>query len=602
MKATDPVRALDALLRSDALFSHFQPIFDLQTGAVLGHEALIRSPADCPLPNPAALYEAAACCDMVADLDLHCCRTHLQNFASQKLRSRLFINLDPTALLDGSVTGEAILKCVRRTGLDPSQLVVEITEHAPVADYDKLRSSLDDLRQVGMDVALDDLGSGYSGLRQWSELQPQFVKIDAHFTRDVHRCSNKRQFIHSIVEMARALGSRVVAEGIETQQELDTVRALGVNYGQGYLLGRPATDAANKCLTGLPERTGREPSRTSQTVSAILKYTPAITPDTTVAEVKQRFDERPTLRCQVICEDARPVGLVSRSHLTTVFASLYGRDLFSRRPVSELMDTELIQVTAGTQLEELSKRLTSEYEYLPEQDLVVTDTAGNYAGTTSFTDLLRAITALQIRSARYANPLTQLPGSVPVNECIDALLAEGEHFHVAYCDLDNFKPFNDTYGYARGDEVLRRLARLLAESVGPQDMVGHIGGDDFILVLCGDDWHPRCKRVLEVFQTLAPNFYDPDDQEKGGILSLNRRGETCFFPFLSLSIGVTATAPGEHNSHMEIAATAAEVKQQAKHTEGNSLFLDRRSTHTTLQLAPADCPPPLFNVRSGQYP
>lgn len=598
MTATDSVRALEAMLRSDALYSHFQPIFDLQTGVALGHEGLIRS----PLQPPVALYQAAQAGNMVADLDLHCCRTHLVNFAQEQLRSRLFINLNPTALLDGHITSEHILDCVRRTDLDPSQLVVEITEHTPVLDYAKLRSTLNDLRRVGIDVALDDLGSGYSGLRQWSELQPQFVKIDAHFVRDVHVCSNKRQFIHSIVEMARALGSRVIAEGIETGEELEAVRALGVGYGQGYLLGRPDRTAARECAASWRDPASSRTSRTSQTVSAILQYTPAITADTPVGEVKRRFDERADLRCLVVCRDSRPTGLVTRSHLTNVFASLYGRDLFSRRPVSELMETRLIEVAANTQLEDLSERLTSEYDYLPEQDLVVNDMDGKYAGTTSFMELLRAITALQIRSARYANPLTQLPGSVPVNERVDALLLEGAPFHVAYCDLDNFKPFNDSYGYARGDEVLRQVARLLSEHVGVHDMVGHIGGDDFILVFISEDWKQRCKRILEAFARLAPGFYDADDQQRGGILSQNRRGECCHFPFLSLSIGVTLADPQEHTSHMEIATTAAEVKRQAKGTDGNSLFLDRRSA-----LTPAARPRDTqslasINARSGRHP
>lgn len=571
------VDALEGLLQTDSLYSHFQPIIDLQTGKSLGHEALVRAPADCALPNPVALYQAATAAGRVAELDLHCCRTHLRNFSAGGQRGRLFLNLNPVALLDGTVNGESILGCVERAGLGPNQVVMEITEHTPVSDYASLRSTLDDLRQAGIEIALDDLGSGYSGLRQWSELQPQFVKIDAHFVRHVHECNKKRQFIHSIVEMARALGSRVIAEGIETREELDTVVALGVHFGQGYLLGRPGGNAAPVAVQDWQTTTRHQPSRTSQTVSAILKYTPGIDPATPVTEVMERFERRPGLRCLVVCRDGRPLGMVTRAHLTSVFASLYGRDLFSRRPVREIMQTELICATARTQLEDLSERLTSEYEYLPEQDLVVTDGEGGFMGTASFTDLLRAITELQIRSARYANPLTQLPGSVPLNERIDQLLAEGKSFHVAYCDLDNFKPFNDTYGYARGDDVLRHLAKLFVQHAGPDDLVGHIGGDDFILVLRSPDWEERCRRLLEDFRALAPSLYDVEHRELGGIRAESRRGEQAFYPFLGMSIGVTHAGPYEHTSHMEIAAAAVEVKQQAKKIQGSSLFLDRRS-------------------------
>lgn len=575
--------ALDGLLQTDALYSHFQPIIDLQTGKSHGHEGLIRSPAEAILNNPATLYQAAEQSGRLAELDLHCCRTHLRNFAAAGQRGRLFLNLNPMALICGAINCEAILNCVERAGLWPHQVVVEITEHTPVSDYACLRSILDDLRQAGLEIAIDDLGSGYSGLRQWSELHPQYVKIDAHFVRDLNTCSKKRQFIHSIVEIARALGSRVVAEGIETREELDSILALGVHYGQGYLLGRPGPDPEPVQIPDWRSNARHHSPRTTQTVSAILKHTPAIETDTSVAEVMERFDRRPGLRCLVVCRDGRPQGLVTRSHLTSVFASRYGRDLFSRRPVRSVMQNELICVTARTTLDELSERLTREYEYLPEQDLVITDGEGSFMGTASFTDLLRAITELQIRSARYANPLTQLPGSVPLNERIDELLLSGEPFCLAYCDLDNFKPFNDTYGYARGDEVLRSLADLLQEEAGKEDLVGHVGGDDFILVLRSPDWEDRCRRMLQRFATLAPTYYDAEHSTGGGIQAENRRGEIIFHPFLSMSIGVTNAEPYKYGSHMEIATAASEVKHQAKKLLGNSLFQDRRSAQSCQQ-------------------
>lgn len=570
------LHTLTQLLRTQALFSHFQPIIDLQSGQSHGHEALIRTPPDSPLGTPQALYQAAADAGMTAALDLHCCRTHLGNFAAETPRGRLFMNLCPAAVVDGSITGDMILDGAKHFGLPPHQLVIEITEHAPVSDYARLRQLLDDLRLAGVEIAIDDLGSGYSGLRQWSELQPQYVKIDSHFVRGVHASNEKRQFIHSIVEIARTLGSRVVAEGIETQDELHTLQGLGVHYGQGYLLGRPSPDPSPVTIGAWRSGAGAQPPRTTQTVSSIVARTPAISPDTTVAQAMERFDARPGLRCLVVCEHSRPRGMLTRSHLTSVFASRYGRDLFSRRPVRSIMQTELISVETRTPLDELSERLTSEYDYLPEQDLVVTDSDGQFMGTASFTDLLRAITDLQIRSARYANPLTQLPGSVPINERIDQLLAEGLPFHFAYCDLDNFKPFNDHYGYARGDEVLRHLATMLQEEAGVHDLVGHVGGDDFILLLRSKDWEMRCQRMLQRFAEQAPEFYDPEHRAAGGIQAQNRRGESRCYGFLSMSIGVTQAKPHQHGSHMEIAAAAAEVKHQAKQISGNSLFVDRR--------------------------
>jgi diguanylate cyclase (GGDEF)-like protein len=148
---------------------------------------------------------------------------------------------------------------------------------------------------------------------------------------------------------------------------------------------------------------------------------------------------------------------------------------------------------------------------------------------------------------------------------------------VAYCDLDNFKPFNDTYGYARGDDVIRSVGQMLQEEAGPDDLVGHVGGDDFILVMRSPDWQARCLRMMDRFEASVAAFYDPQHRELGGIRATNRLGEHLFQPFLSISIGVAMAHPGQHSSHMEIATVAAEVKHQAKQRKGHCLFVDRRN-------------------------
>lgn len=575
--------SLHQLLQTDALQSHYQAIIDLRSGRPYGYEALIRPPRDGLLDTPPKLFAAAAQADLTSELDLHCSRSHIRGFSSAESQQRLFINLCPVAISSGRLDCRTLLAFIEQAGLASNQLVIEITEHAPIADYAGLRGTLDAFRQAGLEIAIDDLGSGYSGLRQWSELQPQYVKIDSHFVQGVHNCPTKRQFIHSIVEIARTLGSRVVAEGIETREELDTVTELGVHYGQGYLLARPAADIAPVDVGHWLRNTRPRAARTTQTVNSILSHTPSLPPDIPVSQVMELFDRNASLRCLGICQDGKPLGMVSRGQLTSLFASLYGRDLYSRRPVNSVMQTRLATASARTPLDELSTRLAAEYDYLPEQDLVVTDDDGLYLGTASFTDLLKAITELQIRSARYANPLTQLPGSVPINERIDELLQEGECFQVAYCDLDNFKPFNDSYGYARGDEVIRRLGQILQEESAAQDLVGHVGGDDFILVLRSEDWQQRCSRMMERFETCVPDFYDPEHRELGGIRAVNRLGERLFQPFLSVSIGIATARPQQHSSHMEVSAAAAEVKQQAKRHSGNCLFVDRRGVDEGMQ-------------------
>jgi EAL domain-containing protein (putative c-di-GMP-specific phosphodiesterase class I)/GGDEF domain-containing protein len=574
---------IEHLLRDDRLHSVFQAIVDLDNGQVHGYEALIRGPEDSPLHLPDALFAAAQTTDRLAELEIAACSTHLQRFARAGCHARLFLNLSPSLVESGRMTNEVLARLALDAGLSPRKIVIELTEDRRVEDYANLRWAIEGFHRSGFDMAIDDLGSGYSGLRQWSELKPGYVKIDRHFVCGADEDANKRQFIHAIVEIGRTLGALVIAEGVETQEEFEVVRALGVPYGQGFWFGRPARQPpaiqARAQLGGLRRRAQFS---TTQTIGSILRQGTGIDVGTLVEEAADHFQTQEGLRCLVVTRDGLPRGVLTRHKIMSLYASRYGRDLFGRRPVSAVMSEEFVQVPVGATLDQISERITRDYDELPEQDLVVTDEHSRFVGTASFLQLLKAITTLQVRSARYANPLTQLPGSVPINERIDHLLLRGESFCVAYADLDNFKPFNDVYGYAMGDDVIRLVAQLLTDEAFPGDLVGHVGGDDFILVMLAEDWESRCRRILARFEEEVPRFYRPEDRAAGGVHSHDRQGNLEFFPFLSLSIGATRVRPYAYGSHQEVASVASEVKHLAKRKAGNSLFIDRRRAAGTV--------------------
>ncbi len=188
-------------------------------------------------------------------------------------------------------------------------------------------------------------------------------------------------------------------------------------------------------------------------------------------------------------------------------------------------------------------------------------------------------------AARYANPLTQLPGNVPINEHVDRLLAAGSPFVAVYVDIDNFKPFNDTYGYRRGDDVIQTLARLLCEQVDERlDFVGHIGGDDFFVIFRSADWEMRCWETISRFAESVTNMLGVDERLSGGYMAENRRGELSFHPSPTLSLGAVRVGPGDCESHREVAAAASGAKKQAKKRSrsgvgepaGGCLFIERR--------------------------
>ncbi|SEQ42977.1 diguanylate cyclase (GGDEF) domain-containing protein [Ectothiorhodospira magna] len=570
-------QTIDRILARGDLHALFQPVADLQEGRIMGYEGLIRGPSDSPLHAPQKLLAEAVRAGCLFELDLLCRRVILARFAELGLQGRLFLNVNPDVLADRNAVHGMTLQILQEHGIAAEQVVIELTEQQPIHDYGIMREAVHHYRDMGFAIALDDLGAGYSSLRHWSELQPDYVKIDMHFVQNVHNDPVKRHFLHSIREIAHSLGTHLIAEGIETEAEYDAVRSLEIPYGQGYHFARPAASPPRE-LNGLVRQQRADVTRLrhrSETVAVLIRTNPTLTPEQSLGSTVARFQVDPALHSLPVIHEDRPVGIIRRQDILALYAQRFTRELHDRSPIRFFMKRDPLVVDQGQPLERLSETITAGEAI--HDEFIITDGEGRYLGVGRLLDLLRRITALQVRYARYANPLTQLPGSVPVNEHVDRLIELDACFVVAYCDLDNFKPFNDFYGYARGDQVICALGEILRGilEVG-EDFLGHIGGDDFILVLAGSDWHRQCRSVLDCFDVAVSGFYDERERRAGGIWSLDRQGQERFFPPLSLSIGVVRVQPGSFRSHLEISQRASEVKCRAKAEAGNSLFVDRR--------------------------
>jgi GGDEF domain-containing protein len=179
-----------------------------------------------------------------------------------------------------------------------------------------------------------------------------------------------------------------------------------------------------------------------------------------------------------------------------------------------------------------------------------------------------------------ANPLTRLPGNTSIINTVQRLASRGEEFALAYADMDNFKPYNDRYGFSRGDEVILMAARIIANVVSGyrwnHAFVGHVGGDDFVFLLPLDVTEDACKRIVQDFDTIVPSFYDPEDRTRGYIFSYDRQGRELVFPILSISIAVVPNTHTKYTRYAQLAHVAGQLKQVAKATPGSTYVIDRR--------------------------
>ncbi|WP_328595430.1 GGDEF domain-containing protein [Rugamonas rivuli] len=573
------------ILARRQLSALFQPIVHMQSGEIIAYEGLIRGPSDSPLHAPMNLFKVARANGLTVEVEHLCRRVVLERFAELDLPGKLFLNVSPECLLQRDARHGETLEYIHQIGINPDRVIIELTENQPTYDYELMREAVLHYRTMGFQIAIDDLGEGFSSLRLWSELRPEYVKIDMHFIQGINHDPVKLQFVRSIQEIADKSDTLVIAEGIETQAELLVLRDVGVAFGQGYHLGRPHAQPARAAPAEVVKALARNgvavyPQRGGEkhgaSIYKLLHQVDAVPSSMNNNEVYEIFVKHPKLLIIPVVDHGVPLGLISRFDMIDHFARPYQRELYGKKSCKQFMDANALIADKDTSLQDLSFRMVQADAHHLFNGFIITD-QGRYLGMGTGHDLMREITQMQINAARYANPLTQLPGNVPINEHIDRLLESGARFWVCYVDLDHFKPFNDVYGYRRGDDVIQLTGKLLSEhSDADRDFIGHIGGDDFMILFQSEDWEARCRAILDEFSRHVLDFYSIDDRDRGGYISEDRQGKKVFYSLMSLSIGAIRVEPHQYYTHHQIATAAAESKKQAKKIHGNSLFMDRR--------------------------
>jgi diguanylate cyclase (GGDEF)-like protein len=311
------------------------------------------------------------------------------------------------------------------------------------------------------------------------------------------------------------------------------------------------------------QRVAPSPGRLSQL--QVLVATP-VHAQVTNDEVATIFGLQPTWHAIAFVDDQRrPLALLGRQNFLDRYAKQYFKEIYGRKPCITFANTAPTLIDVELDIDALVAVLTSpDQRYLNEGFIYVEN--GCYHGLGTGHQLVRQVTESRIEAARHANPLTLLPGNIPISEHIDRLLAANADFVACYADLSNFKPFNDYYGYWRGDEVIKLVSSSIQRHCDPKrDFVGHVGGDDFVVLFQSSDWESRCERMVSDFRNASHQLYDEDAHKAGGITAEDRHGIQRFFDFTSLYMGVVpiANAKGFRNA-ADVASAAAVAKQRAK--------------------------------------
>jgi len=293
-------------------------------------------------------------------------------------------------------------------------------------------------------------------------------------------------------------------------------------------------------------------------------------------DVLKRFSDHEGIAAlAVINDDMQVMGMVTRRKTLAVFGHKFAHDLNRGKSVEILMDPNPTCFDIATDINIISRSMTERNEACHFDPAIITRN-DLYCGLLSIITLLKSITDIRLQQAYDCNPLSRLPGNNSINREIDFRLQNKVDFMLVYVDIDSFKAYNDCYGYERGDRVIQMVVKILSQHIDKQGFLGHVGGDDFVLILQSDDWLDKLERVLSMFSAESTMMYRQEDRLRGHIVAEDRQGIEKNFTLMSLSLAVVPCPPQSFTSHITVAEIASEVKHLAKNKLGNSIVINRR--------------------------
>lgn len=523
------------------------------------------------------------------------------------------VNISARQLRENSFV-EQLVQILDATGLAPCYLDLELTESVVMADSEEIVQKLSRLKQLGVSISVDDFGTGYSSLSYLKHLPIDAIKVDRSFVRDIVCDPDDKAIVKAVIAMGHALGLEVIAEGVETVEQLKILQQQGCNEAQGYYFSKPLESHLFEELlrnrdagTSLQAKMQPPPRNGSVKPGTLLVVNHASTPATGtngapefigevcllispahpsehLSSALKRFQTEKTLLVLPVVEDKRIVGILNRStfleeHVIGMHG--YAFQINHAKKIRDLMSPVALVLDARTPIREAAQAIQGLGGESRIDNVCVTRNS-LYEGIIDVNRFISAMTEANLSLAKGANPLTGLPGNESIQREINERLRSGRTFDIAYIDIDNFKPFNDYYGFQKGDEVIGALGTIIMDTFRTTPALknvfcGHIGGDDFIMITDPHMGQAAAARIIMEFEKLRPAVHGIDDFTSGCYTATNRKGETETFPLLSLSIGIVNTLQTPVASFGQLASLSTEVKRMAKKQTGSSIFVNRRA-------------------------
>ncbi|MEU0786552.1 GGDEF domain-containing protein [Streptomyces sp. NPDC006173] len=517
---------------TDTVRFAFQPVVNLTTGGVAALEILAR-------PESGDILAQAR---RDPELDGRLAALAIRAAARRETLLPLHVNVFAGTLADlGRLS--ALLHEVRTVGRLPWEVTVDVGPPYTHVPQRALLDAVAAVRAEGFRICADGVGDGDVPLRLLTDLAPELMKLDVSLL-------SRPAAVRAMRTLCEQLGALLSVEGVETELQCAAAVSAGAQLAQGQLFAPPSRlPSADVYVPALSQSAGTAP-RTGPSVRQFVRPAAMLPATASASQVRALLTGSPEVSGVLLVDPSGiPLRSVHRSRFLLSMSGRYGHALYADRPAARLGDPPRTVGADATPWEVLDVVADGDRDRTSD-DVAVVDRYGRCVGVVRLADLVRALSESRVEEAAGLNPLTRLPGSDAITGEVDRRIAAGRMFALSWLDIDHFKQVNDGAGFAAGDELIRSVGRALQVAASEATRVGHIGGDDFLVLTDPDRLDPLANSVLDT------------PWAAGGRV-------------VTLSLATVLCVPGSVSDHRQAAACLAPLKEAAKALSGVSWVVGR---------------------------
>ncbi|MEA3497980.1 MAG: GGDEF domain-containing protein [Campylobacterota bacterium] len=552
----------------------FQPIVNIKTGKLYAVEALLRNVKEAGFYHSIfALFDDAYHDGILYQLDLELRQIAFSKFAKIDIPNiQLFYNLDNRLMYVPDFSYGNTSKILSKLDLNKKQICFELSERGTMQDPSAVTNMVNRYKQEGFDIAIDDFGTGIAGFQLLYYAEATFIKLDRFFIDNIHNDSKKRIFCSSIVNMAHIMGIKVIAEGIETKEEYYTCKDIGADLLQGYFIQKPKIDidkikSQYDDIKELYKKDKRHNSSNLIDEKKIEKILP-LSIDTNLEDLFLYFKKNPTNSFVPIVDSVKQLcGVIYEEDIKQFSYSPFGVSLAKNDKTNEKLKTYIkeaisVEVTWGVD------KVLEVYNMYQEDSKGIFVTKNNqYYGFINVNNLLSLSYNRNIEIASDQNPLTKLAGNKKIEQFLYNAFKHKKKdiFHIVYFDFNDFKPFNDMYGFRQGDRAILIFADILKKELSNDTFIAHIGGDDFFVGFKNKDYmevYNAINTIQQQFKTNVKELYSKDDKQNGYIQTKDRFGVERKFKLLGVASAIVEISKKTNKNNFDLALGS--IKKDSK--------------------------------------